>query len=51
VEARASEAEVELNKLKANGDAAAYRYATIYAKWGNNPKALEWLETAIRMRD
>ena len=48
---RHADAEVELNKLKANGDAAAYQYATIYAQWGNNPKALESLETAVRMRD
>jgi hypothetical protein len=24
---------------------------TIYAQWGNPPKALEWLETALRLRD
>jgi TolB-like protein/Flp pilus assembly protein TadD len=44
-------AEAELAKLKANGDAAAFQYATIYAQWGNTPKAIEWLETALRMRD
>jgi hypothetical protein len=33
------------------GDAAAYQYATIYAQWGNRAKALEWLETALRLRD
>ena len=33
------------------GDAAAYQYATMYAQWGNRPKALEWLETAWRLRD
>ena len=33
------------------GDAAAYQYATIYAQWGNRAKALEWLETAWRVRD
>jgi tetratricopeptide (TPR) repeat protein len=48
---RHADAEVELTKLKANGDAAAYQYATIYAQWGNNSKALEWLETALRLRD
>jgi TolB-like protein len=48
---RHADAEIELTKLKANGDAAAYQYATIYAQWGNNPKALEWLETALRLRD
>jgi TolB-like protein/tetratricopeptide (TPR) repeat protein len=48
---RHADAEVELTKLKVNGDAAAYQYATIYAQWGNNLKALEWLETALRLRD
>jgi hypothetical protein len=33
------------------GDAAAYLYATVYAQWGNLPKALEWLETALRLGD
>ena len=49
---RHADAEAELAKLKtALGDAAAYQYATIYAQWGNLPKALEWLETALRLRD
>jgi TolB-like protein/Flp pilus assembly protein TadD len=48
---RHADAEVELTKLKANGDAAAFQYATIYAQWGDTPKALEWLETALRLRD
>jgi TolB-like protein/Flp pilus assembly protein TadD len=47
-----ADAEAELAKLKASlGDNAAYQYATIYAQWGNLPKALEWLETALRLRD
>jgi hypothetical protein len=25
--------------------------STIYAQWGNSLKALEWLETALRLRD
>jgi hypothetical protein len=25
--------------------------AVIYAQWGNTPKALEWLDTALRLRD
>jgi tetratricopeptide (TPR) repeat protein len=33
------------------GDAAAYQYAEIYAQWGNVAKALECLDTAVRMRD
>ena len=49
---RHEDAEAELAKLKAaQGDAAAYQYATIYAQWGNRAKALEWLETAWRLRD
>jgi hypothetical protein len=32
-------------------DAAAYQYATVYAQWGQRAKALEWLETALRLRD
>jgi TolB-like protein len=49
---RHADAEAELVKLKATqGDAAAYQYATIYAQWGNRAKALEWLETALRLRD
>jgi TolB-like protein/Flp pilus assembly protein TadD len=49
---RHADAEAELSKMKAaGGDASAYQYATIYAQWGNLPKALEWLETAWRLRD
>ena len=49
---RHADAEAELAKMKAAlGDAAAYQYATIYAQWGNRAKALEWLETALRLRD
>ena len=49
---RHADAEAELVKLKATqGDAAAYQYATIYAQWGNRAMALEWLETALRLRD
>ena len=45
-------AEAALAKLRAAlGDAAAYQYAEIYAQWGNISKALEWLETAMRLRD
>ncbi|HEX3847029.1 MAG TPA: TIR domain-containing protein [Steroidobacteraceae bacterium] len=47
-----AEAQAELEKLKASqGDGAAYQYATIQAQWGNRAKALEWLETAWRLRD
>lgn len=33
------------------GDTTAYQYSTIYAQWGDTAKALEWLETAMRLRD
>jgi TolB-like protein len=49
---RHADAEAELTKMKAaNGDASAYQYATIYAQWGNRAKALESLDTALRLRD
>src|SRR5262245_53868258 len=49
---RHADAEAELAKLKAtHGDAAAYQYGAIYAQWGSTSKALEWLETALRVRD
>jgi tetratricopeptide (TPR) repeat protein len=49
---RHADAEAELAKLKAaQGDASAYQYATIYAQRGNPATALEWLETALRLRD
>jgi tetratricopeptide (TPR) repeat protein len=50
---RHADAESMLAKMRAAavGDAAAYQYATIYAQWGNRAKALEWLETAWRLRD
>jgi hypothetical protein len=34
-----------------HGDMPAYQYAEIYAQWGNTVKALEWLQTAVRLRD
>jgi TolB-like protein/lipoprotein NlpI len=49
---RHADAEVELKKLQtAFGDASAYQCATIYAKWGNTAKALEWLVRAVRLPD
>jgi TolB-like protein/Tfp pilus assembly protein PilF len=49
---RHADAEAELAKYRAaEGDGGAYQYATIYAQWGNRAKALEWLETALRLRD
>jgi hypothetical protein len=37
--------------MSALGDASACQYATIYAQWGDGPKALEWLDIAMRQRD
>jgi len=49
---RHTAAEEVLAKLRAaNGDNAAEEYVEIYAAWGNTSKALEWLDTAVRMRD
>jgi len=49
---RHADAEAALLKLQiAQGDAAAYQYAAIYAQWGDRAKALEWLETAWRQQD
>jgi hypothetical protein len=33
------------------GNAGSYQYATIYAQRGNVRKSLEWLDTAVRVRD
>jgi TolB-like protein/DNA-binding winged helix-turn-helix (wHTH) protein/Tfp pilus assembly protein PilF len=49
---RHAEAEAVLTRYRAKwGDAAAYQYAAIYAQWGDGAKALEWLATAMRLRD
>jgi serine/threonine-protein kinase len=49
---RHADAETVFAKIRAKwGDAVAYGYALIYAQWGNRAKALEWLETALRLRD
>lgn len=49
---RSADAQAELRKMQAAlGDSAAYQYATIYAQWGDRAKALQWLDTALRLRD
>jgi TolB-like protein/Tfp pilus assembly protein PilF len=49
---RRTDAEGELAKMKsALGDTAAYQYAAVYAQWGDRAKALDWLDTAMRLRD
>jgi TolB-like protein/Tfp pilus assembly protein PilF len=42
---RQVDAEHELEQFKTQyGDTSAYRYAQIYAQWGNAPAALRWLD-------
>lgn len=49
---RSAEADAMLAKMKAAlGEDAAYQYAAIYSQWGDRAKALEWLDTAMRLRD
>ena len=36
---------------KERGEAYSYAYADVYAQWGVAAKALEWLETAVRVGD
>lgn len=49
---RHADAEAELKKTQTvDGDAGSYTYARIYAQWGNRPKALEWLDAAMRWRN
>ena len=49
---RRPDAEAALTTLQATtGDNSAFQYAEIYAQWGNPGQALNWLETALRLRD
>ena len=49
---RHADAEAELKRYQAaSGDTDSYRYAQIYAQWSNRPKALGWLDTAMRWRN
>jgi TolB-like protein/lipoprotein NlpI len=49
---RHAEAQAAVAKIQAmQGDTTAYQYSTIYAQWGDTAKALEWLESAMRLRD
>jgi TolB-like protein len=49
---RHADAREMLAKMEAaDGEGDAYQYAGIYAQWGNRAKALEWLDTAMRLRD
>jgi len=49
---RHADAEAALRTVKSwYGDRGAYQYAEIYSQWGDVPKALAWLETAMRLSD
>jgi TolB-like protein/DNA-binding winged helix-turn-helix (wHTH) protein/Tfp pilus assembly protein PilF len=49
---RQPEAEMEWAKAKSVlGDNGAYLYARIFAQWGQPAAALQWLQTAYRLRD
>jgi TolB-like protein/Flp pilus assembly protein TadD len=49
---RRSEAEAEVATMKAQmGDAPAFQFAEIYAQWGDLSQALDWIETAYRLKD
>jgi TolB-like protein/tetratricopeptide (TPR) repeat protein len=49
---RHADAQAAVEKIQTmQGDTAAYQYSTIYAQWGDTPKALDWLERAMKLRD
>jgi len=49
---RQADAETMLAKARARrGDSHALDYSEVYAQWGNTTKALQWLETALRLHD
>jgi tetratricopeptide (TPR) repeat protein len=49
---RHADAQAQLTRAQASlGDAAAYQYTDTYAQWGDMGRALDWLETAMRLRD
>jgi TolB-like protein/Tfp pilus assembly protein PilF len=49
---RHSDAEGVLTRIRASmGDSGAFHYAEIYSQWGKPAQALEWLDTAMRMRN
>jgi TolB-like protein len=46
------ESDTQIERLREwTGDAVAYQFAEIYAQRGDRGKALEWLGTALRLRD
>jgi TolB-like protein/tetratricopeptide (TPR) repeat protein len=47
---KAADSEVQ-QLLAISGDSDAFRYAEIYAQWGDTAKALQWLRTAEKLSD
>jgi TolB-like protein/Tfp pilus assembly protein PilF len=48
---RHADAEAGFAKLRVRwGDSGATLYAAVYAQWGDTAKAVEWLDTAVRLR-
>jgi len=47
---RESDAQIK-RMTEFSGDALAYQYSQIYAQRGDRERALEWLDTALRLRD
>jgi serine/threonine-protein kinase len=46
------ESDAQIKKMtEFRGDTLAYQYAQIYAQRGDRDRALEWLDTALRLRD
>ena len=49
---RHADAQDMLRRLQTEtGEAGAYQISSIYAQWGDHARGLEWLETALRLRD
>jgi len=49
---RHPEAQAVLSRLQVSrGDDVAYQNAEVYAQWGDPLRSLQWLDTAVRLRD
>ena len=49
---RHSDAQAQLIRLRTEtGEAASYQISAVYAQWGDRSQALNWLESALRVRD
>ena len=49
---RHADAEAMLAKVRtSDGDSFPLGYSMVYAQWGKTARALDWLETALRLRD